>query len=41
MILAWGGLCLVGLIPYVANTVHVVGLAVGMAWGYLSSLRYR
>ncbi len=41
MVLIWGLLCLVHLIPNVANTVHVVGLAVGMAWGYLASLRYR
>lgn len=41
MVLIWGALCLVGVIPHVANTVHVTGLLVGMAWGYLTSLRYR
>jgi membrane associated rhomboid family serine protease len=39
--LAWFFACLVGVIPHVANGTHVVGLVGGMAWGYLSSLRYR
>jgi membrane associated rhomboid family serine protease len=39
--LIWYAACLVGLSPRVANTVHTVGLLTGMAWGYLSSLRYR
>lgn len=41
MMLVWAVLCLTGMLGPVANTVHFVGLAVGMAWGYLSSLRYR
>src|SRR5215472_9739887 len=41
MMLVWFFLCLVGVIPNVANTVHAAGLVVGMAWGYLSSLKYR
>jgi hypothetical protein len=28
-------------IPRMANTAHGSGLLLGMAWGYLSSLRYR
>lgn len=39
MMLLWYFLCLFGVIPHVANTVHTVGLVTGMAWGYLSSLR--
>jgi GlpG protein len=41
MMIIWFFVCLAGLIPNVANVVHAVGLMVGMAWGYLSSLRYR
>ncbi len=34
--------CFTPLIPIrVANAAHAVGLVMGMAWGYLSSLRYR
>ncbi len=40
MMLIWFFACLFGLIPHVANTVHGVGLGVGMAWGALSSLRW-
>ena len=29
------------IIPNVANAAHAVGLVMGIAWGYLSSLRYR
>lgn len=39
MMLIWFFACLVGVIPGVANTTHTVGLVMGMAWGYLSSLR--
>ena len=39
MMLIWFFMCLVGVIPYVANTVHTVGLFTGMMWGYFSSLR--
>ena len=31
--LLWLGLCLVGIIPHVANTEHVVGILLGVAWG--------
>jgi len=39
MMMVWFVICLVGIIPGIANTAHTVGLLVGMAWGYLSSLR--
>jgi rhomboid protease GlpG len=35
--LLWLGLCLVGLIPHVANTEHVVGMLLGVAWGFVRS----
>ncbi len=37
----WAAVCLTGVLGPVANTVHFAGLGLGMAWGYLSSLRYR
>ena len=37
MAMIWFVLCLVNVIPNVANTVHAVGLGVGLAWGFLSS----
>lgn len=39
MMLVWFFLCLFKIIPNVANTVHAAGLAVGLAWGFVSSLR--
>lgn len=36
--LIWFGLCLVDIIPNVANGAHAVGLAVGTLWGILASL---
>ena len=45
MMLIWFFVCLasnfIPFMPGIANTAHGVGLVVGMAWGYLSSLRYR
>ena len=41
MMLIWFVACFTPFIPHVANATHAVGLAMGMAWGYLSSLRYR
>jgi GlpG protein len=41
MMLIWFFACLINVIPHVANTAHAVGLGMGMAWGYLSSLRHR
>ena len=38
MMLVWFFLCLAGIIPNIANTVHGVGLGLGVAWGFLSSL---
>ena len=35
--LLWLGVCLVGIIPHVANTEHVVGLLLGVAWGFVQS----
>ena len=35
--IGWFVICLVGIIPNVANTAHGVGLVVGMAWGWLSA----
>ncbi|MBX7148184.1 rhomboid family intramembrane serine protease [bacterium] len=37
MMIVWFFVCLTGLLGPVANTVHGVGLAMGMLWGYLSS----
>jgi GlpG protein len=41
MMLVWFFLCYTGWIGRVANTAHAAGLVAGMAWGYLSSLKYR
>jgi GlpG protein len=43
MMLVWLFLCMTPLMPLianikVANTAHAVGLVVGVAWGFLSSL---
>jgi len=35
--LLWLGLCLIGIIPHVANTEHVVGILLGVAWGFIRS----
>lgn len=40
MMLVWFGLGLVGFMN-MANFAHAAGLGLGIAWGYLSSLRYR
>lgn len=37
LMLIWFFLCLSGLIGNIANTVHGVGLGMGVAWGYASS----
>lgn len=37
MAVVWYFLCLVGIIPHVANTVHTVGFVIGLAWGFLSA----
>jgi len=41
MMMVWFVICLLGIIPRVANTAHTVGLLVGVIWGYLSSPRGR
>ena len=39
MMLIWFFLCLTPIIPNVANGAHAVGLALGVLWGFLASLR--
>ena len=39
MLIGWFVLCLVGIIPQVANGAHGVGLAAGMLWGFGSAKR--
>jgi GlpG protein len=39
--LIWLVICLIGLIPNVANTQHVVGLLLGVTWGFVRSGRLR
>ena len=41
MMIIWFLACFTPIIPHVANGAHAVGLVMGLAWGYLSSLRYR
>ncbi|MCX6913145.1 MAG: rhomboid family intramembrane serine protease [Verrucomicrobia bacterium] len=41
MMIIWFFACFTPLIPHVANGAHAAGLIIGLAWGYLSSLRYR
>jgi GlpG protein len=35
--IAWFFLCLFGLVGNIANTVHAVGLGVGIAWGFVAA----
>jgi GlpG protein len=37
--IGWFFLCVIGIIPDVANMCHAAGLAAGMTWGWLSSKR--
>jgi GlpG protein len=41
MMLIWLVVCFTGLAGPIANVVHAVGLILGVAWGFLSSLRHR
>ena len=41
MMLIWLVVCFSGLLGPVANTAHAVGLALGVAWGYISSIPHR
>jgi GlpG protein len=38
--IAWFFICLTGMVGHIANTVHAVGLVLGMLWGFLNS-KYR
>jgi membrane associated rhomboid family serine protease len=39
MMMIWFVVCFTGLVGHVANAAHAVGLGMGVAWGYLSSLK--
>lgn len=39
MMIVWYVVCLVGLVGYIANTVHTIGLLAGAGWGYVSAKR--
>jgi membrane associated rhomboid family serine protease len=41
MMIIWFFVCFTPIMPHVANAAHAVGLVMGIAWGYLSSLRHR
>jgi GlpG protein len=41
MMIIWFFACFTPIIPHVANGAHAAGLIIGLAWGYLSSLRFR
>src|ERR1035437_6312894 len=41
MMIIWFFACFTPIVPHVANAAHAVGLVMGIAWGCLSSLRYR
>jgi GlpG protein len=41
MMIGWYFLCLVGIMPNIANMAHTVGLVVGIAWGYLTSPHFK
>ena len=41
MMIIWVFACFTPIVPHVANAAHGVGLVMGVAWGYLSSLRHR
>jgi GlpG protein len=41
MMIIWFFACFTPIVPHVANAAHGVGLVMGVAWGYLSSLRHR
>ena len=41
MMIIWFLVCFTPYVPRIANSAHAAGLGLGMAWGYLSSLRYR
>jgi GlpG protein len=41
MMIIWFVFCLTGWVGPIANAAHGAGLLLGMAWGWLSSLKYR
>jgi GlpG protein len=41
MMIIWFFACFTPIIPHVANGAHAAGLVIGLAWGYVSSLRFR
>ena len=41
MMIIWFFACFTPILPHVANAAHAAGLVMGIAWGYLSSRRYR
>jgi len=41
MMMVWFFLCFTGMVGDIANAAHAGGLAIGLAWGWFSSLRYR
>jgi GlpG protein len=41
MMMIWFFACFTPILPHAANAAHAAGLVMGIAWGYLSSLRYR
>ena len=41
IMMGWFVLCVMSIIPNVANAAHAIGLVVGAAWGYLSAVRWR
>lgn len=41
MMIIWFFACFTGWLGPIGNWAHAAGLVMGMAWGYLSSLRYR
>ena len=41
MMLVWLFICMTGLVGPIANTAHVVGLLVGIAWGAIAAFRAR
>jgi membrane associated rhomboid family serine protease len=40
MMLIWLVACFTGLLGPIANYAHLAGLLMGMAWGWISSLKY-
>lgn len=41
MMIIWLFVCMIGVFGPIANAAHASGLLLGMAWGFLSSLRHR